>query len=153
MASLIAPGNSVVSPEAHEHMTSLTPAVPDKVEILALVGAALSWDVDSTARPAVKDALDMARQFTDYGRIVADDLETQILSLPADSDLYIRSQATLGEVSRRLHLRPPVQSASPQSAGKRAQNLARLVQALNRTIGEVVREQVRSRPVQAPQRE
>ncbi|MBT2396243.1 DUF6415 family natural product biosynthesis protein [Streptomyces sp. ISL-100] len=134
-------------------MTSLTPTVSDKVEILALVETALSWDVDSPALPAVKDALDMARQFTDYGLIVADDLQTQIFSFPADSDLCISAQATLGEASRRLHLKPLAQSAAPRSAAHRAQNLARLVQALNRTISEVGREQARTRPMQAPQRE
>ncbi|WP_406153192.1 DUF6415 family natural product biosynthesis protein [Streptomyces sp. NBC_01023] len=143
----------MASSEAHEDTTSRTSAVPDKVEVLALVEAALSWNVDSPELPAVKDALAMAQQFTDFGRVVADDLEAQLRSLPADSELCIGARATLGEASRRLYLRPLAQTAAPRSAARRAQNLARLVQALNRTFGEVGREQVRSRSVQAPQRE
>ncbi|MBL1285636.1 hypothetical protein JKV81_02070 [Streptomyces sp. For3] len=139
------------SGQAHEHTTSLTSPVPDKVEVLALVEAALSWDVDSPALPTVKNALAMAQQFTDFGRIVADDLEAKLLGLPAD--FCIGARATLGEASRRLYLRPLAQTAAPRSAAHRAQNLARLVQALSRAFGEVYREQVRSRSVQAPQRE
>ncbi|MET7319547.1 hypothetical protein [Streptomyces sp. NPDC005549] len=130
------PENSVVSREAHEHTASQAPAVSDEVKVLALVKAALSWDVESLAVTGEEDALDMARQFTDYSWIVAAALETRILSLPADSDLYIRARATLGEANRRLQLGPLSQSASSQSAGKRAQNLARLVQSaspLNRS--------------------
>ncbi|MFH8466020.1 DUF6415 family natural product biosynthesis protein [Streptomyces sp. NPDC017991] len=151
MASLIPESLAIaVAPcEAREDI----PTVPDKVEVLALVEAALSWDIDGPALPAVKDALSLARQFTDYGRIVAADLESQLRSLPADSDLCISAQATLSEASRRLPLKPLVQSASRRSAAHRAQNLARLAQALNRTIGEVGREQARARHVEAPQRE
>lgn len=147
------PGIPVASGAPHEGTTSRTSAVPDKVEILVLVEAALSWDVDGPELPTVKNALTMAQQFTDFGRIVADDLEAQLPNLPADSELCIGARATLGEASRRLYLRPLAQTAAPRSAARRAQNLARLVQALNHTFGEVCHEQVRSRSVQAPQRE
>ncbi|MEN8656097.1 hypothetical protein ABCR94_37385 [Streptomyces sp. 21So2-11] len=142
-----------MSGEAHEDTTSRPSAVPNKVEVLALVEAALSWDVDSPELPAVKDALAMAQQFTDFGRIVAEDLEAQMLSLPADSELCLGGRATLVEASRRLYLRPLAQTAAPRSAAHRAQNLARLVQTLDRAFGEVCYEQVRSRSIQAPQRE
>ncbi|MEU1484513.1 DUF6415 family natural product biosynthesis protein [Streptomyces sp. NPDC005752] len=128
-------------------------AFPDKVEILALVEAALAWNLDSTALPAVTDALAMAQRFTDFGRLVADDLEAQVLSLPAGSELGNGARAILGEASRRLYLRPLSQTAAPRPAAHRAQNLARLVQSLSRKFSEVSQEQVHSRSIEAPQRE
>ncbi|MEE1797521.1 DUF6415 family natural product biosynthesis protein [Streptomyces sp. JV176] len=134
-------------------MAALTAGVPDKVEILALVESALAWDLNGGILPTGNDALRMAEQFADYGRIVADDLRTLVLSIPADSDVAIRAQATLSEASRRLPLPPPPDT--PRAAGRRAQNLARLVQGLCRAAGRITEEQartVRRTPQQATQK-
>lgn len=120
----------------HERTADLPQAVPDKVEILSLVETALSWDLDSTALPPVEDALDMTKQFTDYGRVIADDL-TRILSIAGDSHARLGAQATLSEAGRRLNLKPLARSAAPRSAAHRAQNLARLVQGLLRATHQV----------------
>ncbi|WP_432141134.1 DUF6415 family natural product biosynthesis protein [Streptomyces sp. bgisy084] len=107
-----------------------------EAEVRALVETALSWDVHGAGLPAVEDALSTAQAFTSYGRILIDDLRTQCLAL-ADSDVATRAQATLGEASRRLHLLPLPTSASPRSAAQRAQNLARLLRSLLRTVEQV----------------
>lgn len=133
-------------------MAALTPAVPDKAEVLPLVEAALAWDLNGPHLPAVQDALSMAEQFTNHARTIADDLRTRSLGIPADSDAGSGAQATLGEAARRLSLKPLAPSAAPRSAAHRAQNLARLVQALNRAIDHVGEEQARSRPVRTPPR-
>jgi hypothetical protein len=96
----------------------------------------------------------MVEQFTDYGRIAADDLRTLCLSIPADSDTRRSAQATLNEASRRLYLSPP--NATRQAAAHRAQNIARLVQGLLRATGQVREEQAAARasgrPAQLPAR-
>jgi DNA-binding CsgD family transcriptional regulator len=127
-----------------DRMAALTPAVPDKVEIVLLAEAATSWDLNGQSLPDLDDALALVEQFTDYGRIVADDLRTLCLSIPADSSVGVSAQATLSEASRRLYLPPP--SATQQPAARRAQNLARLVQALVRATGEVSEVQARAAP-------
>ncbi|GHF33445.1 hypothetical protein GCM10010218_13180 [Streptomyces mashuensis] len=124
-------------------MASLTAAVPGKAEIRAHVDMVLAWNLNGPALPALDSALCMIEQLTDYGRIVANDLRAQCLKVPADSDARHNAQATLGEASRRLHLPPPYRT--PQAAGRRAQNIARLVNALLRAVGEVSREQARTR--------
>ncbi|MFD4553493.1 hypothetical protein ACFWP5_04080 [Streptomyces sp. NPDC058469] len=123
-----------------------TPLEEDEGKILALVTTALSWDPHGPdlGLPAVDVALDMAKQFAQRGRILADDLCTRFLNIPADSWAGVGAQATLGEAARRLSLRPLVQSAAPRSAAHRAQNLARLVQALFRAIDQVTDERARS---------
>jgi DNA-binding CsgD family transcriptional regulator len=127
------------------------PVLPGAAEILALVDTALAWDLNGSGLPAVDTALDMAEQLTVYGRIAADDLLTQCLTIAADSDTGVGAQATLGEAGIRLHLKPLAPSAAPRSAAHRVQNLARLVQALNRARRLVREEQALTRPVRAPQ--
>lgn len=114
------------------------PAVCDKVEILALVEEALAWDLDGSVLPVADVALDMAERFSPYGRIVAEDLRAQCLTIPADSDARVGVQATLSEAARRLNLKPLARAVGRRSAAQRAQNLARLVQALLRATGDVV---------------
>ncbi|MFI9078771.1 hypothetical protein ACIGW8_20225 [Streptomyces sioyaensis] len=121
-------------------MAALTTKSLDADEILALVETALSWDVHGAGLPAVEDALSMAKEFTIYGRGIVEDLRTQCLDILAD-EVAVRAQATLGEASRRLYLRPLAGSASPRSAAQRAQNLARLVQSLLRAVEQVDRAQ------------
>ncbi|MGC5042473.1 DUF6415 family natural product biosynthesis protein [Streptomyces albidoflavus] len=124
-------------------MAPLTSAVPDKIEILAAIETVLTWDLDGPDRPAVNVALGFVQEFTAYGRIVADDLRTQCLSIPANSQAGRGTQAILSEAARRLHLSPPART--PQGAGHRAQNIARLVKGLLRAMGEVGEEQARAR--------
>lgn len=128
-------------------MPALTATVPDRV--LALVEVAMAWDLGSSDLPAVEVALDLARQFTHYGRIVAEDLRTQCLGVPADSDIGRRARATRGEADRRFRLKPLAPSAAQRSAAKRAQSHARLLQALNHAMSQVSEELARpvSRPV------
>lgn len=128
------------------------PALPDKVEILSLVERALSWDLDRVQLPPVEVTLKLADDFTAYGRVVADDLSALVAALPADSKVGRSARATLSEAARRLTLKPLAPSAAPRSAAQRSQNLARLVQALNRAIGLVGDEQARPRPRGTPRR-
>ena len=119
-------------------MAALTPAVCDKAEILALVDQALSWDLNAPHLPAAEAALDMAERFTPFGRIVAEELRTQCLSIPTDSHAGRLAQATLTEAARRLNLKPLARTAGRRSAAHRAQNLACLVQALLQAAEGVV---------------
>ncbi|WP_158711267.1 DUF6415 family natural product biosynthesis protein [Streptomyces sp. NRRL S-1824] len=120
----------------------LESAVPDKVEVLALVGRALSWDPASAVFPPADEALELARAFTAYGRIVANDLSAVIAGVPSDSPDVRRAQATLSEAGRRLGLMPLGPTVAPRMAAQRAQNLARLVQALNRAVGQIGEAQI-----------
>ncbi|MGD6751956.1 DUF6415 family natural product biosynthesis protein [Streptomyces sp. BH105] len=117
-------------------MAALSADTPDKVVVLPLVEEALSWDLNSPDLPSVTSALNMARQFTTYGRLIAEDLRAQCRSVPADSDFHLRARATLSEADARLNLKPLAPSTTPRSAAHRAQNLARLVQALNRASAQ-----------------
>lgn len=136
-----APGNAVAPFEAHEPAI-LESAVPDKIEVLALVGRALSWDPASADFPPADEALELAGVFTAYGRIVANDLSVAIAGMPSDSPDVRRAQATLSEASRRLGLMPLGPTVAPRMAAQRAQNLARLVQALNRAVGHIGEAQI-----------
>lgn len=140
-----APGNAVAPFEAHEPAI-LESAVPDKIEILALVGRALSWDPASADFPPADEALELAREFTAYGRIVANDLSVAIAGMPSDSPDVHRAQATLSEASRRLGLTPLGPTVASRMAAQRAQNLARLVQALNRAVGHIGEAQIHPVP-------
>ncbi|MFF1678431.1 hypothetical protein ACFVYG_20630 [Streptomyces sp. NPDC058256] len=127
------------------------PVEDDKDEVLVLVAAALSWDLNGHGLPPVDIARGMAETFRRYGRDIADELRTQCLSISADSWAGLGAQATLGEAARRLNLRPLAPTAAPRSAAHRAQNLALLVQALDRATGQVNEERTRA-PHQTPQR-
>ncbi|MFF4543643.1 DUF6415 family natural product biosynthesis protein [Streptomyces sp. NPDC001406] len=126
-------------------MAALTPSVPDKVEVLANVETVLAWDVKGLERPSLQDATGMVEQFTEFGRTVAEDLRTQCLGIPADSEAGRSAQTILGEADRRLYASPP-NPLSQQAATHRAQNLARLVKGLLRAAGQVSEEQARAAP-------
>ncbi|MFC8006580.1 MULTISPECIES: hypothetical protein [Streptomyces] len=131
-------------------MAALSAETPDKVEVLPLIEEALSWDLDGADLPAVGMALDLARQFTVYGRVVAEDLHVQYRGVPADSDARLGVRATLSEANARLYLKPLAATTTPRNAAARAQNLARMVQALHRATARVAAEQVkRSRAARA----
>lgn len=111
-------------------MAALTPAVCDKAEMLPLIDQALSWDLNRPELPAAEAALDMAERFTPFGRIVAEDLRALCLSVPADSDAGRVAQAALTDAALRLNLKSLARTAGWRPAAHRAQDLARLVQAL-----------------------
>ncbi|WP_435244248.1 DUF6415 family natural product biosynthesis protein [Streptomyces sioyaensis] len=107
--------------------------VADKVETLSLVETVLSWDLNRGSLPETDVSLKLVKEFTDYGRVLEGDLATVCRRLPADSDLRCGAQATLSEAARRFHMPPP--GGSARGAAHRAQNLARLIQALLRGTG------------------
>ncbi|MFG2783803.1 hypothetical protein ACGFY7_38970 [Streptomyces prunicolor] len=122
------------------------PVEDDKDEVLALVATALSWDLNGRGLPAADVALSMAETFSRYGRDAAEELRNQCLNISANSWAGLGAQATLGETARRLNLRPLAPTAAPRSAAHRAQNHARLIQALTRAMGQVSEERARSSP-------
>ncbi|MFI1201638.1 DUF6415 family natural product biosynthesis protein [Streptomyces sp. NPDC020883] len=123
-------------------MAALTPVTPDKAEVLSLVEAVLAWDVSGSNLPELEESLGLFEQFTAYGRVVAEDLRTLCVNVPAESGAGRSVRATLGESGRRLYLPAPT---TRRSAACLAQNLARLVQALNRATGVVGVEQAKAR--------
>ncbi|MFJ9416708.1 DUF6415 family natural product biosynthesis protein [Streptomyces sp. NPDC101227] len=127
------PRNAVVTHKPGDHMTGLTPVSPHKAELLPLVETVLSWDLNRGSLPEVDVSLDLVKAFTAYGRVLEGDLAAVCRRLPADSDLRRGTQATLSEAARRLYMPPPV--GSERGAAQRAQNLARLIQALLRGTG------------------
>ncbi|MEV7383867.1 DUF6415 family natural product biosynthesis protein [Streptomyces lydicus] len=119
--------------KTHEQTTALPLTVPDKVETLSLVETVVSWDLNRGSLPETDISLKLVKEFTAYGRVLGGDLATVCRRLLADSDLRCGAQATLREAARRFHMPPP--GGSARGAAHRAQNLARLVQALLRGTG------------------
>ncbi|MFJ2217654.1 DUF6415 family natural product biosynthesis protein [Streptomyces sp. NPDC101062] len=115
--------------------------MPDRAEILATTDVVLNWSPKDPGLPAVDAVQSVVEQLTEYGRSIAGQLPTQILSIPADSGAGISARAALGEASGRLNLPPP--AGTLYAAVHRAQNLARLVQALCRAAGLVAEERAR----------
>ncbi|MFJ4800134.1 DUF6415 family natural product biosynthesis protein [Streptomyces murinus] len=126
-------------------MAPLTPAVPSKDEALAIIDQALAWDLDGPGPPTAVLALEVSERLTIYGRVLAADLRTLCASAPADLDADHGAQAALGEAAGRLYLPPPYYGTA-QSIGRRAQNIARLVQALHTAVVRVSEEQARTGP-------
>lgn len=116
-----------------EQTTGLPLMVPDKVETLSLVETVLSWDLNRESLPEIDVSLKLVKEFTAYGRVLEGNLATVCRRLAADSDLRCGAQATLSEAARRFHMPPP--GGSARGAAHRAQNLARLIQALLRGTG------------------
>ncbi|MCL7493074.1 DUF6415 family natural product biosynthesis protein [Streptomyces sp. MCA2] len=112
---------------------ALTRVVPDKAAMLPLVETVLSWDLNRGSLPEVDVSLNLVKAFTAYGRVLEGELAAVCCRLPADSDLRCGPQATLSEAGRRLYMPPP--GCSERGAAHRAQNLARLIQALLRGTG------------------
>ncbi|MFJ6433345.1 DUF6415 family natural product biosynthesis protein [Streptomyces sp. NPDC091416] len=135
-----------VAPFEGREPAVLESSLPNKVEVLALVGKALSWDPTSADVPPTDEALELARVFTAYGRIVANDLSAVLAGMPSDSPDVRCAQATLSEAGRRLGLMPLGPTVAPRTAVQRAQNLARLVHALNRSVGQISEAQVHPSP-------
>ncbi|MFF0628051.1 hypothetical protein [Streptomyces sp. NPDC004296] len=130
-------------------MAALNCSGPDKVEVLVVLKAVFGWEPQTapdpeTARAAVK-LLDA------HGRRAASDLRALSHQIPAESLLAVSLKATLGEASRRLGLPLP----SDEQVVNRAQNLARLVEALQRATdtaqGELDRAASRKTTTKGPQ--
>lgn len=117
-------------------MASLTPAVPSKNEVLAIIDQTLAWDLDGPGPPTAVLALEVYERLTAYGRILAADLRTLCANAPRDLDADHGVQATLGEATGRLYLPSPYYGTA-QAIGRRAQNIARLVQALHVALERV----------------
>lgn len=111
-------------------MASVT-SPPDKVVILVLLDDVLGWDLDSGDLPDVGTSLSLVEKFTAYGQVLVDDLRRTTTA-----------PGVLGEADRRLTAPPP--AATPRAAASRAQNLARLIQALHRVTEQVQAEHVRT---------
>ncbi|MFF9313865.1 DUF6415 family natural product biosynthesis protein [Streptomyces sp. NPDC014748] len=124
-------------------MAGLAAGAPDKDVVLANLETVLAWDLNGSPLPRVSEALAVIEQFTSYGRIVAADLHARCLDVPADSDAARTAQAVLGEASRRFNLSPPYYGTA-RAVGQRAQNAARLVQALLRAVDRIGEAQAHS---------
>lgn len=96
-------------------------------EARALSAIVLGWAQDGEL-PHLEEAENAVVRFTAYGMDLRAAVIAVCRSLPRDSDRYASTEATLGEADRRLNLPPPAKDAT--AATSRAQNLARLVQAL-----------------------
>ncbi|MER7224274.1 DUF6415 family natural product biosynthesis protein [Streptomyces rubradiris] len=114
----------------------------DEEQILAATGLVLDWDLDGSSLPPVDEALGLVEQFTTFGRDLAGDLRDLCLGLPDDSRVGQAAHVTLGEASGRLYLPPP--AGTPRAAAHRAQNLARLFEALLRAVEAVSNERDRT---------
>ncbi|QHC26374.1 DUF6415 family natural product biosynthesis protein [Streptomyces sp. GS7] len=104
---------------------------------MTLVERALAWDPENLTTPDLDTVLDMIEHFSQYGRVVANELRVLCRSLPVGSAVAVRARATLGEADRRLNL---PRSIANRQARHRAQNLARLLKALHRATGLVYEE-------------
>ncbi|MCK7622513.1 hypothetical protein MUU72_05215 [Streptomyces sp. RS10V-4] len=100
--------------------------LPDKMAFLSLSDMVLAWEPQ--APPDTCTALNAVELLDEYGRRAERDLRALAHSVPVPPDIAARVQATLGEASRRLCLRPPPAGHTV----RRAQNLVRLLQALHR---------------------
>lgn len=126
-------------------MVPLTSAVPDKVDVLADVHAVLAWDLDGSELPSIDAAMALTERFRDYSWILVEDLRTQRLGVPADSEAGISAQAVIVEAVGRLAASLP-NPLTAQSASRRAQNIARLLKSLLRATGLVGEELCRAAP-------
>lgn len=66
-------------------MAALTPAVPDKAEILPFVETALAWDHKCHILPSVVVALGAVETFTEFGRTAVDLRDCFSADLPSQS--------------------------------------------------------------------
>ncbi|MFI0742775.1 DUF6415 family natural product biosynthesis protein [Streptomyces sp. NPDC021100] len=123
-------------------MAPLNADAMGQADVSAHVAMVLAWDLNGPDPPLGDVTLRAVEQLTAYRRIIAEDLNAQCRGIPADCGASLSAQAILGEASRRLHLPPPYRT--PRAAGHRAQNIARLVDALLRAVEEVSAERART---------
>lgn len=131
-------------------MTTRRP-LADKVEIQGLIDSATSWDLSSAANlPAPDVAAALAEQLTQFGTVAAQDLDRQCATLPPDLPTVVEARATLTEAGRRFTPMPLPANAPQQRVAQRVQNLARMVQAVNRASARVNDEHDRRRHTGRP---
>lgn len=92
----------------------------------------LAWHLTGPAAdlPPVDVAEDLLDQVRAHGRALAARLEFDYRTLPPTSQAAAVARIVLGETARRLDELPPAQTS--RAVAGRAQNLARLVRALDR---------------------
>ncbi|MFE9905137.1 DUF6415 family natural product biosynthesis protein [Streptomyces achromogenes] len=120
---------------------TVPPAVPDKLQILEVIETVLGWPPAGPHVPPADIALSLLTQLTAHGQVLARDLEAQCASVFEDSPAVAGARHTLGEAGRRLPL--PLPAGPDHAVVHRAQNVARLVQALLCAVGRVGEEQAR----------
>lgn len=119
-------------------MADVTPGPPD---VMADVESVLAWDTIDGKLPSASEMLDLIERFTVHGQCVAAELQAARKKLPQTSEARISADAALSEASGRLNTQP--RSAMTSPARRRAQNLARLLQALHRASSKVADETAR----------
>ncbi|MFF5719275.1 DUF6415 family natural product biosynthesis protein [Streptomyces buecherae] len=110
-----------------------------RADVTRQIEAVLARKTTGPDLPPQIATTNVIKNLTTYGLDVVTELETLCGDLPADSRAAGTALYTLAEAERRLHLPPP--GPTPQAAMKRAQNLARLINALHGAIDSVTSEQ------------
>ncbi|MGB8944196.1 MAG: DUF6415 family natural product biosynthesis protein [Streptomyces sp.] len=111
---------------------------PDTTQLRQLVEQAFAWDLRSSEGvPEVDHTLGVIEGIRDQASLLSAVLQAAVERMPQDSDLCRRVQATLREARGRLTDGVPPER---HRAAARAQNLARLGQALLQAVHLVERE-------------
>ncbi|MEU8560570.1 DUF6415 family natural product biosynthesis protein [Streptomyces cyaneofuscatus] len=90
----------------------------------------LAWSTSEGNAPTLDEADSALALLTTYAKETRDTVTMACHRLPADSAVADRVQATLGEASRRLD--HPLPARTCEAVVGRAQNIARLLEALLR---------------------
>ncbi|OKJ55933.1 DUF6415 family natural product biosynthesis protein [Streptomyces sp. CB02115] len=100
----------------------------------------LAWSTSEEKAPTLEEADTALALLTTYGKEFRDTVTTAYHQLPAGSAVAERVQATLGEASRRLD--HPLPERTRKAVVGRAQNIARLLEALLRAAATTEHEDV-----------
>ncbi|MGW1295873.1 DUF6415 family natural product biosynthesis protein [Streptomyces sp. NPDC002533] len=93
----------------------------------------LAWSTSEEKGPSLDEADSTLALLTTYGKDLRDAVTAVCHRLPAGSAAAAGVQATLGEANRRLD--HPLPARTRDVVVRRAQNLARLLEALARAVG------------------
>ncbi|MFD4476010.1 DUF6415 family natural product biosynthesis protein [Streptomyces sp. NPDC058471] len=104
---------------------------PETTQLRQLVEQTLAWDLRPEDVPEVDHTLGVIEDIRKQASLLSDVLQAAVEQMPQDSDLCRRVQATLSEARGRLTDRIPREQ---RRAAERAQNLARLGQALLQAV-------------------
>ncbi|MFE0136198.1 DUF6415 family natural product biosynthesis protein [Streptomyces sp. NPDC059037] len=105
---------------------------PDTTQLQQLVEQTLAWDLRSSEGvPGVDHTLGVIEDIREQASLLSAVLHAAVERMPQDSDLCRRVQATLSEARGRLTDGIP---RDQRRAAERAQNLARLGQALLQAV-------------------
>ncbi|MFC8125397.1 DUF6415 family natural product biosynthesis protein [Streptomyces sp. NPDC057302] len=111
---------------------------PETTQLRQLVEQTLAWDLRSPEDvPEVDHTLGVIEGIREQASLLSDVLQAAVERMPQDSDVCRRVQATLSEARGRLTYGAPPER---HRAAARAQNLARLGQALLQAVHLVERE-------------